>query len=71
MSADTEVVIRDSKGKVILETMAEGPWLMIKLPAGHYRVSARQDDTAGSQLVTVHGKGVTRQVVRLHEKQHG
>ncbi len=71
LSADTEVAIRDAKGKLILEATAEGPWLMVKLPAGRYRVNAQQDDAWGSQTVTVGRKGVTRQAVRLNEKESG
>ncbi len=70
-SSDTEVAIRDSKGALVLEATAEGPWLMIKLPPGRYRVTARQDETSGSHNVTVNVKGVTRQVVRLQEKRQG
>jgi len=71
LSSDTEVRIHDARGKVILETVAEGPWLMVKLPAGHYRVTARQDDAEGSRSVTVRGKGTTRQVIQLMTKETG
>ena len=71
LSADTEVAIRDTKGRLILEATAEGPWLMVKLPVGRYRVTAKQDDAWGSQTVAVRSKGVTRHAIRLQDKERG
>jgi hypothetical protein len=38
--ADVRVRIADPKGAVVLDTVAEGPMLLAKLPPGRYRVSA-------------------------------
>lgn len=38
--ADVRVNIADSKGRTILDITSEGPWLLAKLPAGSYRISA-------------------------------
>lgn len=66
--SDTEVSIRDTRGDVVLETTTDGPWLMVKLPPGRYEVLAWQDSVWGKRNITVSGKGMVRQVVRLHEK---
>ncbi len=71
LSADTEVAIRDAKGRLILAATTEGPWLMVKLPAGRYRVSATQEDAWGSKTVAVGSKGVTRHAIRLQDKERG
>ena len=34
------VKIQDAKGKVLVDTVAKGPWFSAKLPAGNYRVTA-------------------------------
>ncbi|MFN0314061.1 MAG: carboxypeptidase regulatory-like domain-containing protein [Burkholderiales bacterium] len=69
LSSDTEVAIRDAKGRLVLEAEAEGPWLMVKLPAGRYRVTAKQEDQSGSQIVAVGSKGVTRRAIRFQGKE--
>jgi len=38
--ADINVTIVDASNKVLLDTMSEGPWLLAKLPAGNYQISA-------------------------------
>jgi hypothetical protein len=38
--ADTHVVIKDSQGKIVLETVSDGPWFLAKLPAGQYTITA-------------------------------
>jgi hypothetical protein len=35
-----KVAIADAKGKPVLDDTSDGPWLLAKLPAGNYRVSA-------------------------------
>jgi hypothetical protein len=69
LSSDTHVAIRDAKGYLVLEAEAEGPWLMVKLPAGRYRVTAKQDDQSGSHIVAVGSKGVTRRAIRFQGKE--
>lgn len=38
--ANVKVELTDSNGKTILETMSKGPVMLIKLPQGHYKVTA-------------------------------
>lgn len=38
--SDVRVVIADAKGGTLLDTTADGPWLLAKLPAGKYRIAA-------------------------------
>ncbi|MSQ60719.1 MAG: hypothetical protein EXR36_14045 [Betaproteobacteria bacterium] len=69
LTADTEVAIRDANGRLVFEAAAEGPWIMVNLPAGRYRVTAKQDDQLGSQIVAVGSKGVTRSAMRFQGKE--
>jgi hypothetical protein len=46
-TADVRVVIRDAKGDTVLDTVAGGPFLLAKLPAGRYEIKATQ---AGKML---------------------
>ena len=55
------VMINDTKGKTILDTTSEGPWLLTRLPAGNYQIVAsfagkaemRQVAVGTNQLKTV------------------
>jgi len=38
--SDTRVVIDDAKGKRMVDTTSDGPWFLIRLPAGTYQLSA-------------------------------
>lgn len=38
--ADVSVTIRDGNGQAVLETVTEGPYLLVNLPAGRYQLSA-------------------------------
>jgi hypothetical protein len=39
-TAEARVKITDAKGGVALEARAEGPYMLVRLPAGNYRVGA-------------------------------
>ncbi len=39
-TADARVKIVDEKGVVVLDQKAEGPFMLVRLPAGDYRVAA-------------------------------
>lgn len=59
--SDVRVLIADAKGHALLETTADGPWLLAKLPAGEYRITAalagkeqkRQVTIADAKLMTM------------------
>lgn len=71
-AADTEVTIRDARGQVVLTALADGPWLLVKLPPGQYRVSAlNAGGDAVTQRVTVRDRGITRQVMHVAEAARG
>jgi hypothetical protein len=62
--ADVAVTIRDAKGAEILNTTADGPFLLARLPAGEYKVSATHDAKTYERTVRVgetgHGMVVFR-----------
>lgn len=37
--ADVDVLIQDSAGQVLLHTRSDGPYLLVQLPAGRYRLN--------------------------------
>ncbi len=59
-TADVHVTITDKQGKSLLDTRSNGPFLLAKLPAGNYTVTAEQ-----------HGKTLTKTVhVATHKPAH-
>ncbi len=52
-TADVKVVIRDTKGKTVLDTVSSGPFLLAKLPAGRYDIKATQDAKTLERHVTL------------------
>lgn len=58
--ADVAVVIRDAQGKSVLQVTAEGPYMLVKLPAGSYRISATFDGKAQERQVSVQDAGTAR-----------
>lgn len=59
--SDVMVSVADAKGKTLLETTSEGPWLMLKLPAGNYQVAATLAGKTIKRQIAV-GKGKLRTV---------
>jgi len=57
--ADIKVNITDKAGKTVLEAVSDGPFLLAKLPAGTYKVSADHEGTVIAKTVRVEAKGVT------------
>lgn len=39
--ADVGVEVRDAGGRVLLDTVSQGPWLYVRFAPGHYRLRAR------------------------------
>jgi hypothetical protein len=60
--AGVDVSIKDGGGNVVLRTTADGPFLLARLPAGHYVVTARYQDAQRSQPVEVSGRKSKRVV---------
>jgi hypothetical protein len=59
--ADVKVTIVDASNRVVLDTVSEGPWLLVRLPPGTYQVGASLGGRAESRRVTV-GPGTLRTV---------
>jgi hypothetical protein len=51
--ADVHVTIKDVRGQSILDTHSDGPFLLAKLPAGYYSVTAEQQGQALTRNVHV------------------
>lgn len=54
--ADVGVMVRDASGRTVLDTLADGPALVAKLPPGHYEVTAERNGIRQTRTVTV-GRG--------------
>lgn len=56
--ADVPVTIVDANGRVVVQTAATGPWLLVRLLPGTYKVTAGSENgrtvNVGSSLLTVH-----------------
>jgi hypothetical protein len=51
--AGVKVEIRDRSGKVLLDTVSDGPFLLAQLPAGTYQIEANHDGVAKRQTVEI------------------
>lgn len=60
--ADVKVSVRDRSGKSLLDTTAEGPFLLAKLPPGKYTIEAEYRGERKQQNVEVHS-GTHRRAV--------
>ena len=60
--ANVNVSIQDAHGKPVLQTTAEGPYMLVKLPAGRYKVSATYNGTAQEREVSVQNGATARAV---------
>lgn len=49
----TRVVIADAKGKTLLEATSDGPWFLVRLTPGDYRIVATLADKAVNRQVSV------------------
>ena len=58
--ADVEVSIANMKGEKILEAMSEGPWFLVKLPAGRYKISVESAEHTLVKQARVTGKRLTQ-----------
>jgi len=62
--AEVNVSIVDAANKVVLDTLAEGPWFLARLPPGTYQVNASYRTNVERRTVAV-GAG-TLSTVELH-----
>jgi hypothetical protein len=53
--SDVKVVVRDKQGGVVVDTVASGPWLFARLPAGQYTVAATAQDVTLTQPIVIQG----------------
>lgn len=53
--SDVKVVIRNKQGAVLVDTVASGPWLLARLPAGEYTVAATEQGNTLTQAVSIQG----------------
>ncbi|MBO1018003.1 carboxypeptidase regulatory-like domain-containing protein [Achromobacter sp. SD115] len=60
--ANVAVTISDAQGKSVLQVTAEGPYMLVKLPAGNYKVSATYNGQAQQREVSVQNSGTARAV---------
>jgi hypothetical protein len=58
-TADAHVRIVDRAGRVVLDQKADGPFMLVRLPAGDYRVSAALD-----------GERLAERAVKVSEQGH-
>jgi hypothetical protein len=55
-NAAVPVTIKDLQGTVVLSTTSEGPFMLVKLPAGRYLISAERNGKVERRLVWVTGE---------------
>jgi hypothetical protein len=58
--ADVDIRVRDAAGKTVLQTNAEGPIVLIDLPAGKYIVDAEYRGDMVTHRIELSGKRSTR-----------
>ncbi|MBK7663329.1 MAG: carboxypeptidase regulatory-like domain-containing protein [Sterolibacteriaceae bacterium] len=51
--AGAGIAIRDASGKEVLGTVSEGPFLLVRLPAGRYTLTASRNGDAKTRTVTL------------------
>lgn len=54
--ADVKVNIKDAHGKVVLDTTADGPFLLAQMPAGKYTISADRDGKVEHRRIEIAAK---------------
>jgi hypothetical protein len=60
--AEVQVVIRDSHDASVLNAASQGPYFLVRLPAGDYKVFATYKGQTQSRSVQVHDQGTARAV---------
>lgn len=62
--SDVDVSMTDSRGQSVLHTRTDGPWLLARLPAGTYSLTAKYAGVTRTQQVAV-GAGRRHIVMRF------
>ncbi len=65
-----QVIVRGPSGQVLLDTVSSGPFLLLRLPAGKYRIEASSDGAVKQQTVEVR-TGQHRRVVFVWDAPGG
>lgn len=60
--ADVNVQIKDKDGKVVLDAVSQGPFLLAKVAPGRYSISADNDGAIKQRTIRVKGAGLHRVV---------
>lgn len=60
--SDVKVTVKGLSGQVLLDTVSGGPFLLLRLPAGKYRIEASNDGVVKQQAVELKA-GQHRRVV--------
>lgn len=58
--ADVKVNITDKSGSLVLETVIDGPMLLVQLAPGQYRISAKNDGVTMNRTVNIGSEHPTR-----------
>lgn len=59
-TADAQVRVVDGSGKTAFEARADGPYMLVRMPSGSYRVEATLNGQTESKAVRVGGRGTSR-----------
>lgn len=69
--SEVQVVIRDSHDANVLNVASDGPYFLVKLPAGSYEVFATYNNETQSHKVTVGDKGSARATFTWNRPKSG
>lgn len=61
--AYVNVKIADKSGETVLDTVADGPMLLVQLPPGQYKISAVSNDRQVIKTVHISGNRTTRETL--------
>lgn len=62
-TADTQVKLIDKEGDVVFDAQADGPYMLVKAPAGQYKMEATLNGRTVTKQVTVNARGTANPVV--------
>ena len=62
--AGVNVAIADDKGRSVLQDVADGPFFLVSLPAGHYTIAATHDGKTVRSKIQVGTRGLRTEHLR-------